>query len=459
MIVQFRRYALALRSVVFALPFVSFTLAGDFNRHLFGVKPAFSSADYLYLALFTTVVWSIVAERQEVTSITKISAENTGLYACLSACGITYVVNLIALFLVRQFDYSRALFLVSAFILFGLAMTVRTIFRILLRQLAVYRPAERVIVVGASRFAGRAASKIQRNEFVRCCVVGHIQLPGETIGVPNARIFQLTELELIENLNVDDVVVAVLPDQYSALRLHISKLQYLGKPIRIIVDVGSGMKVRNRVLELGRLQMLDLDPSPTASIGYFLVKRGFDLIFSMTALVITALPMLAIAIIIKLTSPGPVLFRQERVGKNGRLFTMYKFRTMRVACATEGDTRWTAEDDPRRTQFGALLRETSLDELPQFFNVLKGEMSVVGPRPERPHFVKKFREDIALYQTRHHLNVGITGWAQVNGLRGDTSIHRRIRYDLYYLQHWSMLFDIRIILMTLWGGFMGKNAY
>lgn len=459
MIVQFRRYALALRAVIFVLPYISFTLAGDFNRHLFGVKPAFSSADYLYLALFTTVVWSFVAERQEVTSITKISAENTGLYACFSACSITYVVDLIALFLVRQFDYSRALFLVSAFILFGLSVSVRTAFRILLRQLAVYRPAERVIVVGASRFAARAGAKIQRNEFVRCSVVGHVQLPGETIGVLNAPIFQLTEIESIEKLNIDDVVVAVSPDQYSALRHYIPKFQFLGKPIRIIVDVGAGMKVRNRVLEFGRLQMLDLDPSPTASIGYFLVKRGFDLIFSMTALLITAIPMLIITIIIKLTSPGPILFRQERVGKNGHLFTMYKFRTMQVATTTEGDTRWTAEDDPRRTHFGVLLRKTSLDELPQFFNVLKGEMSVVGPRPERPHFVKKFREDIALYQTRHHLNVGITGWAQVNGLRGDTSIQRRIRYDLYYLQHWSLLFDIRIILMTLWGGFTGKNAY
>lgn len=138
---------------------------------------------------------------------------------------------------------------------------------------------------------------------------------------------------------------------------------------------------------------------------------------------------------------------------------MYKFRSMQVAPAEDGDSRWTAENDPRRTRFGAFLRRTSLDELPQFFNVLKGDMSVVGPRPERPYFVKKFRTDIALYQTRHHLNVGITGWAQVNGLRGDTSIQRRVRYDLYYLQHWSLMLDIRIILMTLWGGFMGKNAY
>ncbi len=219
------------------------------------------------------------------------------------------------------------------------------------------------------------------------------------------------------------------------------------------------MKVRDRVIELGRLQMLDLDPSPMPSIGYFLFKRVFDMAFSSAVLLVLAIPMLVIAVAILMTSRGPVLFRQQRVGRNGKVFTMYKFRTMQVASTGEGDTLWTGENDPRRTAIGAFLRKASLDELPQFFNVLKGEMSVVGPRPERPHFVGKFRKNITLYQTRHHLNVGITGWAQVNGLRGDTSIPRRVRYDLYYLHHWSLSFDMRIILMTIWGGFMGKNAY
>jgi exopolysaccharide biosynthesis polyprenyl glycosylphosphotransferase len=213
------------------------------------------------------------------------------------------------------------------------------------------------------------------------------------------------------------------------------------------------------VVQVGRLQLLDLDPSPTSSVGYFLIKRGFEIFFSSGVLLMLAIPMMVIALIIKLTSRGPIFFKQKRVGKNGQLFTMYKFRTMRVSSSAEADTRWTSENDPRRTRIGTFLRRTSLDELPQFFNVLKGDMSVVGPRPERPHFAKKFGQDIALYQTRHHLNVGITGWAQVKHSRGDASIRKRVRYDLYYLQHWSLLFDIRIILMTIWGGFMSRNAY
>jgi exopolysaccharide biosynthesis polyprenyl glycosylphosphotransferase len=166
-----------------------------------------------------------------------------------------------------------------------------------------------------------------------------------------------------------------------------------------------------------------------------------------------------IAAIIRLTSPGPIFFIQERVGLNGRPFGMYKFRTMRTTPKAESDTLWTTADDSRKTIFGSILRKTSLDELPQFINVLNGEMSVVGPRPERPHFVQKFLYEVTRYNNRHTLKVGITGWAQVNGLRGDTSIEKRVEYDLYYLQNWSLVFDLRIIAMTIFAGLINRNAY
>jgi exopolysaccharide biosynthesis polyprenyl glycosylphosphotransferase len=459
MIAELRRYRLVLRAAIFMLPLVSFLLAGFLSVHWMGIKLEFTSAEYVYLALFTTMVWSIVAERQDVTSITKVSAENTGIRASFAACGITFVANLTALFFVHQLSFSRAFIVLSAVLLLLLTVSVRTLVRILLITVGGHRPAFRVLIVGVGRFAAQAAMRIQRNEFVRSVVVGHIQLPGEEVHVTNVSIFQMDQLDAIENLNTDNILIAVPTDEFSGIRRCISKLNGLGKPIRIIVNSGNGMKVRDRVIQLGRLQMLDLDPSPMPSIGYFLFKRIFDMAFSSAVLLVLAVPMLVIALAIRVTSRGPILFRQQRVGRNGKVFTMYKFRTMRVASTHEGDTRWTGEDDPRRTAIGAFLRKTSLDELPQFLNVLKGEMSVVGPRPERPHFVGKFRKNITLYQARHHLDVGITGWAQVNGLRGDTSIPKRVRYDLYYLHHWSLLFDLRIILMTIWGGFMGKNAY
>jgi exopolysaccharide biosynthesis polyprenyl glycosylphosphotransferase len=217
--------------------------------------------------------------------------------------------------------------------------------------------------------------------------------------------------------------------------------------------------VREKLFQIGRMQMLDLTPTPTDSLDYALLKRTFDICFSGLVLLATSPLMGLIALLIRLTSPGRIFFVQERVGLNGAPFQMYKFRTMRVSESSDSDTRWTTEADPRRTRLGTFLRKTSLDELPQFINVLKGDMSVVGPRPERPHFVRQFLEDITRYNHRHCLKVGITGWAQVNGWRGDTSIDKRVEYDLYYLQNWSFMFDLRIIVMTVFSALISKNAY
>ena len=168
---------------------------------------------------------------------------------------------------------------------------------------------------------------------------------------------------------------------------------------------------------------------------------------------------LVIALAIKLSSRGPIIFAQDRVGLNGRVFLMFKFRTMQVGSREEGDTRWTCEEDPRRTAVGAFLRTTNLDELPQFLNVLRGDMSIVGPRPERPFFVERFLAEFDRYNSRHMFKAGITGWAQVNGWRGDTSIAKRVEYDLYYLRNWSLTFDLQIITMTLLRMFTSRNAY
>ncbi|MGB9255700.1 MAG: exopolysaccharide biosynthesis polyprenyl glycosylphosphotransferase, partial [Candidatus Korobacteraceae bacterium] len=206
-------------------------------------------------------------------------------------------------------------------------------------------------------------------------------------------------------------------------------------------------------------QMLDLATTHLESPTYFLLKRVFDVAFS-SFVMIAGFPLFAvIAVAVKLNSPGPVFFRQERVGLNNRVFTMYKFRTMRVASDNSSNQLHTAVDDPRRTAVGALLRRTSLDELPQFYNVLIGDMSVVGPRPELTFFARKFAQEVLNYDTRHRLKVGITGWAQVNGWRGNTSIQKRIEADLYYLQNWTLWLDVRIVCMTVFKGLLSKHAY
>ena len=205
--------------------------------------------------------------------------------------------------------------------------------------------------------------------------------------------------------------------------------------------------------------MLDVQSTPAESVKYLIVKRIFDVAFSAAVIVAGAPLLLLIAALVRMSSRGPVLFRQERVGLNGRTFTMYKFRTMKVGDTQESETRWTVENDPRRTAIGSFLRKTSLDELPQFFNVLRGHMSVVGPRPERPHFVKQFFLDYRRYNQRHRLKAGITGLAQVQGFRGDTPIDKRLECDLAYLRNWSFMLDLKIIGMTVFSGLLNKNAY
>jgi len=226
-------------------------------------------------------------------------------------------------------------------------------------------------------------------------------------------------------------------------------LEKLSLPARVIVDLGNRAVVRERLFQLGRIQVLDLTASPADLLPYSLLKRAFDIIFSLLVLT-PAIPLFGlVALLIGITSRGPIFFAQERIGLHGQMFRMYKFRSMQVSAKQESDTMWSSTNNPRTTRLGSFLRRTNIDELPQFINVLKGDMSVVGPRPERPHFVDKFLGEVRRYNGRHALKVGITGWAQVRGWRGDTSIEKRLEHDLYYLRNWSFAFDLRIVAMTV----------
>jgi exopolysaccharide biosynthesis polyprenyl glycosylphosphotransferase len=206
------------------------------------------------------------------------------------------------------------------------------------------------------------------------------------------------------------------------------------------------------------LPMLGLRESPHFGLNV-VVKRGMDIVLSLIALVLLAPLMLLIAVLVKLTSPGPVFYRQERCGLNGRSFNMLKFRSMPVNSESQTGPVWAKKGDNRSTPLGALLRKTSMDELPQLFNVLRGDMSLVGPRPERPVFIRKFSQTLPSYMARHAVKAGITGWAQVNGWRGNTSLRKRLQFDLYYINHWTPWLDIKIMWLTLFHGLVHRNAY
>jgi Undecaprenyl-phosphate glucose phosphotransferase len=265
--------------------------------------------------------------------------------------------------------------------------------------------------------------------------------------------------DILESIIVDEVIIA-LPlaahDKYGKI---INVCEKAGIRTMIIPDFYDILPARPYFDHFAGIPLINVRDIPLDDMGNRLAKRVFDIVFSLAALIITSPVLAIVAIAIKFTSPGPIIFKQERVGLNRRMFSMYKFRSMRQASQKTADTGWTTENDVRKTKIGAFIRKTSIDELPQFFNVLFGHMSVVGPRPERPFFVEQFKEEIPKYMVKHHIRPGITGWAQSNGLRGDTSIEERISFDIFYIENWSFLFDIKIIWLTIYKGFVNKNAY
>ena len=211
--------------------------------------------------------------------------------------------------------------------------------------------------------------------------------------------------------------------------------------------------------DLQGLPVINIRYVPLSNTFNAMLKRIVDIFGAFVAIILFSPVMLFSCIMIKLTSPGPLIYRQTRVGLHNKPFEMYKFRSMEVQTEEKEKKAWTVKNDPRVTGFGKFMRHTSIDELPQLFNILKGDMSLVGPRPERPQFVEKFREEIPRYMVKHQVRPGMTGWAQINGYRGDTSIKRRIEFDLYYIENWTVGLDIKILILTIFKGFINKNAY
>ena len=453
-----------LRLTTLLLPLFAFAIAG-YVRFASGLIPLVTTdvdpTDYFALLLFATLVWAVVLEHTGLIQFDLLFATRRLTWATFRACIITYVAVMGASFFYRTASFSRVFVALSGGILFLLVLLTQRLFKFLLdRARRQGDDFARVLVIGADRFAVRAARSIQQG-MVPCKVVGFVRLPDQEIAVMDDPVM---DFEVVKTLavdsEIDDVVIAISPARFGEIPALVKRLEPWCLPVRAVLDLGEGVTAREMLFDLGGLRMLDLRATPSESAVYLVAKRALDLLVSSVALVVTAPLMGLIAVAIRLTSPGPVLFVQDRVGLNGRIFRMYKFRTMKAGDPAEGDTRWTTADDPRCTRLGALLRRTNLDELPQFFNVLKGEMSLVGPRPERPYFVQKFLEDVAQYNSRHYLKVGITGWAQVNGWRGDTSIPRRVEHDLYYLRNWSLGLDLKIIFLTVWRTLVSnRNAY
>ena len=454
---------LYLRVLTLLLPacayFIAVKVRFGFNFLLSRSAPA-GLPSYWAILLLTTIVWAIAAEESELWNVKQLYAPGGKTRRLIEALAFTYAVVMATGFLYRQASYSRLVIAISAVALFVLATLTRIAFRVSLELLRKDgRNEVKILVVGTDRFARRVGTSLLHGEVLPCRIMGFVRLPDQEIAV-DGPVYELDQIPVFSNGNsINDIIIALPAARLSEVQRIAPALEKLCVPTRVVIDLGEGVFLRDRLIDLGGIHMLDLRPTLAETGPYLFQKRIFDVTFSLLVLLLTLPITLLIALAIKLNSRGPVFFVQERVGLNGRVFRMFKFRTMSVGSREEGDTRWTCEKDPRRTTIGTFLRKTNLDELPQFLNVLHGDMSIVGPRPERPFFVERFLEEFDRYNSRHMFKAGITGWAQVNGWRGDTSIAKRVEYDLYYLRNWSLTFDLQIITMTLLRLFRSRNAY
>jgi Undecaprenyl-phosphate glucose phosphotransferase len=265
--------------------------------------------------------------------------------------------------------------------------------------------------------------------------------------------------DFLTKMELDEIALTLSIDEYGKLENLVSICEKSGVHTKFIPDYNNFIPTKPYTEDLNGLPVINIRNVPLSNTFNRFIKRSCDIFGSLFALIIFSIPMLIVAVSIKMTSKGPIIFSQIRVGKHNKDFKMYKFRSMELQPETEEKKAWTTKKDPRVTSIGKFIRKTSMDELPQLFNVLKGDMSLVGPRPERPFFVEKFKEEIPRYMIKHQVCPGLTGWAQINGYRGDTSIRKRIDHDLYYIENWTLGLDIKILFLTIFKGFVNKNAY
>ena len=360
-------------------------------------------------------------------------------------------------------DFSRSMLALFAVLNTVFTILMRTLLR---RVLHFFRKRgynlRYILLVGYSRAAEAYIDRIVANPQWGYVVRGILD---DT--VPRGAVYKgVKVLGAIDNLlyilpenKLDEIAVSLSLSDYSRLEEIVSLCEKSGVHTTFIPDYNSLVSGKPYTEDLGGLPIINIRYVPLTNTVNAVAKRAVDIAGSLAGLILTSPLLLVVAVPVKATSKGPVIFAQERVGRHNKVFRMYKFRTMRQQEGTEEQKGWTTKDDPRVTRVGRVLRRTSIDELPQLFNILIGNMSLVGPRPERPQFVEKFREEIPRYMIKHQVRPGLTGWAQINGYRGDTSIRKRIEYDIFYIENWSMGFDIKILFLTIFKGFINENAY
>lgn len=434
------------KSGIFELDPWFFSL-GDYMRSLFIIVPAYLILYYVF-QLYTPK--RVQGRRLEAWHI--IQANVIGMMAFI-----------LYLYIVRQPDFSRLMIFVFFAINICVEVTIRNIIRECLRNMRRQGYNQKhIVLIGYSRATEQYIDRVKANPewgyIIRGILADNMQRGTQYKGVKVLGRTENLTIILPEN-KLDEIVITLGLAEYHKLEHIVGMCEKSGVHTKFVPDYNNIIPTKPYTEDLLGMPVINIRRVPLNNVLNALVKRCVDVFGAMVALILFAPVMAVVAVIIKVTAPGPLIYSQERIGLQNKPFRMYKFRSMIVQEQSSEKKQWTVKDDPRVTPIGRFIRKTSIDELPQLINVLMGDMSLVGPRPERPQFVEQFREEIPRYMIKHQVRPGLTGWAQVNGFRGDTSIRKRIDYDLYYIENWTFGFDLRIIFLTIFKGFVNKNAY
>lgn len=434
----------------FKTPFFSYEVGLSFQgymRALFFIVPGYLILYYGF-SLYTPK--RVQGRRLEFANIIK--ANTTGI-----------LVFFMIIYMRHQMDYSRMVLGLFYVINILAEVIVRNAIRYMLRDIRRRGFNQKhILLVGYSRAAEEYIDRIRQNPQWGYTVRGILDdhMPAGTMYKGVKVLGRIGNLMVILPENrLDEIAITLGLSEYFRLEEIVAMCEKSGVHTKFIPDYNNIIPTKPYTEDLLGLPVINIRYVPLTNTFNAMVKRLMDIFGSLAAIVLFSPVMLLAAIAVKATSPGPLIYKQTRVGLHNHSFEMYKFRSMEVQSEAEEKKAWTVKNDPRVTTVGKLMRRTSIDELPQLFNILKGDMSLVGPRPERPFFVEKFREEIPRYMVKHQVRPGLTGWAQVNGYRGDTSIRKRIEYDLYYIENWTVSLDIKILFLTVFKGFVNKNAY
>ena len=436
-----------------------------FRSHLFSDHSIESVPYRVYMTAlpFIIPVMLILYWACNLYAVNRMKGRRVEIGNVITANIIGYLVFIVALFTMHQDDWSRTMIFVFFVCNAAADILVRFgIWGIVKRMRRHGRFMKNVLLVGYGRAAEEYIDRVLANPQwgynIRGILDDRAEAGTEYKGIRVLGRIDNLMIILPEN-HLDEITITLGLSEYYRLEAIVALCEKSGVHTKLVPDYYNIIPTRPYTEDILGLPVINIRYVPLSNAFPAMIKRLLDIIGSLVCIAVFSPVMLLFAILIRTTSPGPVIFRQERVGLHNKPFMMYKFRSMVVQDNRTEKKKWTTRDDPRVTRVGRFMRKTSIDELPQLFNVLRGDMSLVGPRPERPYFVEKFQEEIPRYMVKHQVRPGMTGWAQVHGYRGDTSIRKRIDYDLYYIENWTLGLDIKILFLTVFRGFVNKNAY